>query len=496
MGQLPRAGGVSMLGILATLACNDASTTTMPNVLLVSMDTVRYDRTSLGGDRDTTPNLARLASAGTSYSRAYSVGNESLYSHAALLSGKYPSEIAIPDYGSYSLPKSAATIGSVLAAYGYDTGGFTGGGHVNALFGFDNGFGTFQASSGDTRFGSFFDSVPRARTWIAAREKPWFAFVHGYDAHSPYVQRGPFHHPWGATGASALIEALVADPLAVEQLRGRRFFPDRTPQDFVHAAGRTVLGTDFYTLPAEPTEGERSVELTDAEVRHLRDHYDSGLLYGDFWLGELLTGIDLRTTLVIVVADHGEDLLDHGYMNHRAGLWDSTLHVPLVVAGPGFEHRGVRSELVDLRRVLPTILAAVGATLPDGVVAKPLQEGGGEAVVYAEGVMDMVSATDGVSRLTLRDVQLAAGAPGLAGRGLFDGKAEFYETAAGQEALAGATLSPTAATAAERLRQSIGAWRGTVRTAPDTGVPVSAEVRAALREKGYWSPEAVATPGE
>lgn len=485
-----------MFGLLATLACSASSPPTTPNVLLVSMDTVRYDRTSLGGARDTTPNLARLASLGTSYSRAYSVGNESLYSHAALLSGKYPSEIAVPDYGSYSLPKSAATIGSVLGAYGYDTGGFTGGGHVTALFGFENGFGTFEASSGDTRFGSFFDSVPRASTWIAAREKPWFAFVHGYDAHSPYVQPGPFHHPWGTTGASALVEALAGDPLAVEQLRGRRFFPDRTPQDFVHAAGRTILGTDFYTLPAQAAEGERSVELTDAEVQHLRDHYDSGLLYGDFWLGELLAHVDVRTTLVIVVADHGEDLLDHGYMNHRAGLWDSTLHVPLVVAGPGFEHRDVRHELVDLRRVLPTILAAVGATLPDGVVAKPLQERGGDAVVYAEGVMDMVSATDGVARLTLREVKLAAGAPELVGRGLFDGKAEFYGRAAGKELLGGGALSPTAATAAERLRQSIGAWRGTVRPAPETGVPVSAEVRAALRDKGYWSPDAVETPDE
>ena len=485
-----------MVGLLATLACNDAAPPSTPNVLLVSMDTVRYDRTSLGGARDTTPNLARLAGLGTSYSRAYTVGNESLYSHAALLAGKYPSEIAIPDYGSYALPKSTTTIGSALAAYGYDTAGFTGGGHVTAGFGFDNGFGTFWASSGDTRFGSFFDSVPRASSWTAAREKPWFAFVHGYDAHSPYVQRGPFHHPWGTKGASPLVEALAADPLAVEQLRGRRFFPDRTPHDFVHAAGRTVLGTDFYTLPAEPAEGERSVELTDAEVQHLRDHYDSGLLYGDFWLGELLAGIDLRTTLVVVVADHGEDLLDHGYMNHRAGLWDSTLHVPLVVAGPGFEYGGVRAELVDLRRVLPTILAAAGATLPDDVSARPLQERGGDAVVYAEGVMDMVSATDGAARLTLREVKLAAGAPGLAGRGLFDGKAEFYETAASDEALASASLSPTAALAAERLRESIGAWRGSVRPAPETGVPVSAELRAALRERGYWSPETVATPDE
>jgi hypothetical protein len=55
-------------------------------------------------------------------------------------------------------------------------------------------------------------------------------------------------------------------------------------------------------------------------------------LVADHWLGVLLADIDLDTTLVVVLGDHGEDLLDHGVMNHRAGLWDSTLHVPLVVA--------------------------------------------------------------------------------------------------------------------------------------------------------------------
>ena len=459
-----------------------------PNVLLVSMDTVRYDHTSLGGRRNTTPNLAALAKRGETWKAAYAVGNESLYSHAALFTGRYPSEVALPDYGSFSLPPTAQTIGKALAAYGYATGAFTGGGHIVASFGFDNGFDTFQAAPGDTRFGSFFDSVPRATAWIREHgDKPWFAFVHGYDAHSPYVQRGPFHHPWGARGATPLVEALVADPTAVEELRGNLFFPDRTPQDFVHAAGRTVLGTDFYTLPAAPQDGERVVKLSDKEVAHIRDHYDSGLLYADYWLGELLRTVDLRTTLVIVVADHGEDVLDHGYMNHRSGLWDSTLHVPLVVAGPGFTAGKVHDELVDLRRVLPTITTAASALLPNGVVARPLQEGGGDPAVFAEGVMDMVSATDGRGRLTVHDVHLVAGAPELATRPVADPRMEFGVT--GENPAFGASIPIDQAPAAAALQAAMVAWRAGLALAVDPGVPVSAELRAALQARGYWAPE-------
>lgn len=427
-----------------------------PNILLVSMDTVRYDRTSLAGGRDTTPNLAKLAAEGASWSRAYAVGNESLYGHAALFTGRYPSEVAFPDYATFSLPKTSTTLASVLRAYGYRTGAFTGGGHVIADFGFDNGFDTFEAVSGPTRFGSFFDSVPRAVTWMADPDpRPWFAFVHGYDAHSPYVQRGPFLHPWGSTGATPRVEAILADPLAVEKLRGIFYFPDRTPTDFVHAAGRTILSTDFYRLRAEPSPGERVETLTEAEIQHIRDHYDSGLLYADFWLGELLSHVDLTTTLVIVVADHGEDLLDHGYMNHRAGLWDSTLHVPLVVAGPFYEpgglHGGQHNELVDLRRVMPTALLAAGIPAPDGVSALSLHNNNGDPVVFAEGVMDTMSAYDGVNWLTV------------------DGLL---------------TAPPTD----DPLAPAMSEWRSELRLATEPGTAVSPEVRKALREKGYWTP--------
>lgn len=459
-----------------------------PNILLVSMDTVRYDHTSLGGSRDTTPNLAALAKIGTSYADTYSVGNESLYSHASLLTGRYPSEIAVPDYSSFAIPDGVPTLGHILSAYGYATAAFTGGGHIIQTFGFNKGFDLFVQAQGGTRFASFFDSVPPALSWISDQEKQkksWFAFVHGYDAHTPNLQRGPLLHPWRPDGATPRIESLAGDPLAIEQVRGRNWYPDRTPGDFVHAAGHTILSTDFYSLPAEPHPGERVEVLTDREIQHLRDHYDSGLLYGDLWLGQLLSQIDLSRTLVIVVADHGEDVLDHGYMNHRAGLWDSTLHVPMVVAGPGFMGGNTKKGFVDLRSVVPTVVEAVGAMMPAGVQARPLQKFEEEQQVFAEGVMDEVSVRSAGGRLTIHQARLATGAPDLSTVSLTDPRVRFTAASTGQEG----PVTENNQKEAEELRQQIVLWRASLHLATVPGEEIPAALRAELQKHGYWTPE-------
>ncbi len=443
------------------------------------MDTVRYDRTSLAGGRDTTPNLARLANRGVSFGAAYAVGNESLYSHAALLTGRYPSEVCAPDYATYAIPDGTPTLARLLGSAGYRTAAYTGGGHLVAPFGFDEGFDTFTAPPGDTRFGSFFDSVPSALAWIRAQpeEQPWFAFVHGYDAHSPYMQRGPFKHLYGEVGASQRVERIVANPTAVEQLRGARWFPDRTPTDFVHASGRTVLGTDFYALPAEPVEGERSYLLEANEIAHLRDHYDTGLTYADLWLGVLLEGVDLDRTLVIVVSDHGEDLLDHGYMNHRAGLWDSTLHVPLVVAGPGFSAGERRAGMVDLRDVVPTVLSAVGAAIPGGLSGTPLQVPQGRTAVFAEGVMDRISVRTETQRLSVHRANLSGN----------NGTSVVGSDAAGSDAVGSGDAS-------RALLDALRVWQSGLVQGPQGAGAAPAALKDALQQRGYWEPASAEPP--
>ena len=492
-GCAPSPQEASSVPVAAPVAAPDARET-RPNMLLVSLDTTRADRLSLyGGPNPTSPNLARLAQAGVTFTRAFAPGNESLYSHAALFTGRWPSEVAPPDYRAYGIPDGTPTLARVLSTYGYATAAFTGGGHVVAPFGFDEGFDTFRSVPVGT-FGSLQDTVPSARAWMRAQAGPWFAFVHGYDAHSPYAPPDPWTHLFTGQG-SATIERLVADAVAVEQVRGRRWFPARTPHDFVHASGRTVLDPTLYTLPATPRDDEPWEDLSEDDVGHLKAHYDAALAYQDAWLGTLLADVDLARTLVIVVSDHGEDLLDHGFANHRAGLWDSTTRVPMVVAGPGIPAGRSVDTLVDLRDVAPTALRAARATVPAGARGLALQDvlaGGAPArdAVYAEGVMEMASVRTATHRLVVRGLTLGDGSAERL-RALPWRAFDLYDTGrdpAEQRDL----LEAGADTAlAERLRDRMVAWRRQL-VAPDA--PFAGEVPAALEKglqaQGYWTPDA------
>lgn len=461
--------------LLVASACQPA---TPPNILLVSLDTTRYDATSLpgGSPRHPTPNLAWLAEQGTVFTRAYAVANESVTSHASLFTGRYPSELAKMDPASFGLPTGTPTLASVLSQHGWATAAFTGGGHVVPEFGLDQGFQSFSTVDGPFTFGSFFDSVPSATQWIAKQDGPWFAFVHGYDAHTPYVKNGPFAHPWGTEGSTERIESLTQDDLALEQLYHNLWFRDRTPQDFVHASGRTLLSTDFYRTPPEAHSRERVELLSASERAHLRLHYEAGVHYADVWLGVLLSHVDLNNTWVIVVSDHGEDLTDHGWVNHRSGLWDSTLHVPLVIAGPHIPHHTQVDTLVDLRSIVPTILALAEIPAMAGASAQSLLSPSPTPFVFAEGTLDEVSvrAEDG-RRLGAADVSLSQGAQTLPA-------AATYRWWNEPDATPHDGALPD-------LAAALADWRASLSPAQSAGTPITNELRDALQSHTYWIPE-------
>ncbi len=478
-----------------------------PNILIISMDTVRADHLSTYGyGRDTSPNLTRLGERGVVFEAAFSQGNESLFSHATILTGRYPSEVAQPVYRAYGLPDSALLLPEVLKLYGYDTAAFTAGGHVVADFGFDQGFDTFVTSPG-LGFGSFYDTVPMALDWIDSRTSiaPWFVFLHSYDAHAPYVRPDPFYHLYDAENATDRVDKLLEDPLGVELVAGHRWYRDRQPEDLRHVNGRPMLAPTTYTDLAAPRVGERVEELTAAEVEHIRAHYDAGLAYADLFLGDLLGQLEadrrLDDTLILVLSDHGEDLLDHGYVNHRTTLTDSTTHVPLVVAGPGFG-RGERvSGLVDARAIVPTVLLAAGGVTPAGLEGASLAavaagDSPGLPTVYAEGVMDMIAARAPHWRLIYRDAPLVAPdyADVLAAAELSPAHFQIFDLAAdpGEQTNVLEHPTPEQLARARTLRDGLVEWRrgltpGTYRLGPDD---VSNEVRALLQARGYWDPGA------
>ena len=243
-----------------------------------------------------------------------------------------------------------------------------------------------------------------------------------------------------------------------------------------HPSGERLLGLDTVG-------GGRPV--TDAERKWVRGRYDDAVAFADAEVGRLLQALGGRTdVLVILVGDHGEDLLDHGFLNHRHGVYESSTHVPLVVAGPGFAPGRIDTP-VSTRGVYATVLAASGIPRPGGVgpAFQRLAAGfGAEDLVFSEGVAGQLAVRSGSDRLHLAGLPRdgSADGPALAGA-----KVALYDLAADPEERTDRALAEPERVA--RLRQQAITARQALPKGPAPAVPVVAPwVRAELRRSGYW----------
>lgn len=489
-----------LLGAALLGGCGRTAPSGPPNILLVSMDTVRADHLPIyGARRDTAPNVTRLAGAGVVFEQSIAQGNESIYSHGALFTGRYPSELATPTYETYGIPDDATQVSEVLKAYGYDTAAFVAGGHVGEEFGFNQGFDTFTSQIG---FASFYDTLPAALGWLRGRAAgtPWYLFVHSYDAHRPYVKRGPWGHVYSRGPGSELAELLAADPTQSELVSGGRYFPDQPITWFTNPSGVRILSTSTYEAVQDRALGDGGIEVTDADVQHVQDHYDGAIAYEDLLLGAFFSEAEaagmLDNTLIVVVSDHGEDLLDHGQMNHRTGLWDSCIRVVTVIAGPGFPKGARVPGLVEALDIAPTILTAAGARLPAGMRGRPLQDvvaGTAAALdaVYSEGVMDMVSVRTADHKLIYHHAALADPhyADTLASAPLTDAHFTLYDLKA--DPGESTNVLGAQGDAAEAMRAQLVRWRRSL-TVGGYVLPqdqVDPAVAEEMRKQGYWSAE-------
>jgi arylsulfatase A-like enzyme len=401
-----------------------------------------------------------------------------------------------------------------LQAYGYQTAMFSAGGHVTPEFGFDQGWDHASAEEG---FASLYDTGPAALAWIAAtargqaaradaagaattgatgEERPWFVFLHGYDAHRPYTRPGPWDHAFAEGPGSPVAELMASSPCISEMVFGDTFFPELTPGWFTHPGGAQILAPESYARLEAPPPGTARVAITAADRQHVQDHYDGALLYADTLLGQILATLeargDLDNTVIVALSDHGEDLLDHGFMNHRTCLTDSCTRVPLVAWGPGFTPGAEVSALVDARDVAATLFALARVTPPAGSGGRDLRAvARGEQpvdAVFAEGVMDMVSVRTATHRLVYRDAPLAA--PDyldvLRAAALDGPQFELFDLRAAPGEHTDVHRDDPATTA--HLRDALVTWRsgiarGAYTLAPDA---VSAETVASLKAHGYW----------
>ena len=382
-------------------------------IVLVSIDTLRADHTSpYGAPSGATPTLARLAAEGTLFERTFSQSNETLFSHASLFTSQLPSDLGRVDY-DLTIPDGTPTVASALNEAGWTTGGIVAGGHLARVFGLDDGFETYVEGQ---RWGTFQETEPMAARWlddVAAGDDPFFLFLHSYDCHAPYTKPHVFGR-MQTPGYDGFMLDRVHDSITYEKIYNGAFYPDLPLSQLVNDRGQRILTPEVHAMLAQHAADpdSRRLTLSKDDVAFLKGLYASATLYADLWLQVLLDDLAernmLETTTIVVVSDHGEGLLDHGYFNHRDSLHDAATQVPFIVWRPDASERGVRQrEVTRLLDVSPTILGLAGVGAPDsmqGVDLTPCLDGGDcntPGTAYSEAVLEMTSVTDGVMRLTV-----------------------------------------------------------------------------------------------
>jgi len=335
----------------------------LPNVLLISIDTLRADHLGCYGySRATSPAIDALAARGVLFEQAYSHSPKTAMSHMSIMTGLLPGAHGVEQWmpqGSARLSDDIPTLATLLKPYGYATFAYTGGGHVRGELGFDQGMDSYE--TGTEVVGTFEklgDHILRyAHT---SPDRPFFAFAHTYEVHDPYVPRLPYRN-------------LFTDP---------------------RYSGRIIASYDELSAQVG-TEWESQHALywqhVDAgnpqDVQRLKDLYDGAIRLTDDQVGKLIdrlrTAGILDRTLIILLSDHGEEFLDHGMFLHEQ-VYEELLHVPLIMvlpAGAGAPHQGRReTAVVRLIDVLPTVLDLVGVPIPShvqGTTLLPLLDGGG-----------------------------------------------------------------------------------------------------------------------
>ena len=297
------------------------ATAARPSIVLISLDTTRADHLGCYGGGKTTPNIDAWAREGVIFDLALTPVPITLPAHASLLTGLLPHRHGVRDNGVYRLPEDVATLAATLGGAGYDTAAVVGSAVLDRQYGLARGFARYD------------DRVEGAGAGqLAIAERP----------------------------ATAVTDAAIR---TARELRTPFFL-------FVH-----YFDAHAVYQPPSPFRERFAESLYAGEIAYVDDQIGR--------LRRELAGLGRAEDLVAVVtADHGESLGEHGEATHGVFLYQSTLHVPLVVIAPGRWPAGSRAAApVSLVDIAPTLAQFAGAAIPgtlDGRALDPKAAAGGD----------------------------------------------------------------------------------------------------------------------
>lgn len=326
---IPAAAAVIVaVGLIVLRGGDSGRSPEIRNVLLVSIDTCRADfLSSYGYPLETTPNIDAISQEGLLFENAYTPVPFTLPAHSSMLTGAIPPQHGVLDNSDYILGRENLTLAEILKQEGFSTGAFVSCFIIDSIFGLAQGFDTYDDDFGDEfntmgineRRGG--ETTSLAVKWLQEhKDERNFLFLHLFDPHFAYEPPEPF---------------------------ASRFEP-------VWPAGNRAS-----TIPGS-----------------LLAAYAGEIAYADHCIGQVVDTLKklgvYDSTLIVITADHGEMLGQHGESNHGYFIYQPAVHVPLIIRLPG------RSEAVRIKTpaglvdIVPTVCSALGIEPPAGIRGKDL----------------------------------------------------------------------------------------------------------------------------
>ncbi len=367
-----------------------------PNIVLITIDALRYDHLSCNGGPAPTPHLDALAAKGVRFTHAWSAAPWTRPSFASLMMSVYPTvhgvgenEIGCWRMNANVAPDALTTLAEALRTAGYSTGAFVCNAQVDGRFGFSRGFDDYVMYEQVTRMCPALSLAEaadpgrvlsrRARRLLRGRLRAEAGG--GYDSFAG--QAGVYLEPSGLFLAGAALRWMrIARPpffVWIHLMEVNQYpnfdMPMSAPPTAGGLAGvrqlargvapgaRCLVGPDDSDmLQAEP-------ELLQERIKGFKDRYKTNVIYDDALVGCILAEIDASpagsNTIVAFTSDHGEEFGEHGGTWHGWTQYEEVTHVPLLIRGPRIQGAGkVVSAPCSLLDVAPTLVEAAGAARP------------------------------------------------------------------------------------------------------------------------------------
>ncbi len=349
------------------------------NVILVSIDTLRADHTSLYGyARNTTPNMDRLATNSIVFENMIAQAPWTLPSHASMLTGFYPFRILLdkPNDSEFApIHENYAIVSETLSKNGYKTAAFTDSEFVGEKYGFGRGFDEYHSTTKTRQTQPEKARLNESNLILdflgESKNSKFFLFFHTLIVHDPYIVHEPYDTIFDTNYTGKIIGSVEKwRPALLTYYEKLGIINDSTKNRDTFIQGNV----DIYKKYAVPYYWSLVNKSDPRDVEHLKALYDGEILYVDNFIGMLIEKLKKEgvydKTVIIITSDHGEEFGEHGYFGHANNLYDTTIKVPLLIHIPGNDNNMRVKTVAQHVDIVPTMLDILKinvATKYDGV---------------------------------------------------------------------------------------------------------------------------------